>query len=186
MSLFNLIDTVAASVLENKINNYVDSRISAGASLAMRFFSIFTVMTCIFLILSTVLFIIPFSITQVIASIMVLAVTLTVVIALIVGIFKAIPHIIVLRELLRGRYDSSIIYHGTSSVIDELIDNLPGIIVRILIMTGVFALSLFVMRKIVLGSVEDVSFFKLLVFPFTLSFDTIFGTDMSVAMMGQF
>lgn len=186
MSLFDIFDTVASAVIENKINSYVDRRISAGVSMAMRFFSRFVLLFCIFIILSTVLFIIPFAVTHVIASVMVLVISLVATIAFIVLIIKAIPRIIELSTLWKGRYSNTIIYHGTSTAIDELADNLPGIIVRILIMAAVFAICLFIMRMTVLGSVEKTGFFKLLVFPFTLSFDTIFRTNMSEALFGPF
>lgn len=188
MSLFNIFDTVINAVASVRVNSYVDTRISAGFRKFFKYYKLFVIVSCSAFVIGTLLFTIPFIVTRAMASILMLAICLAILILIVVTPFAAVPRLVWLLELRRQQKKSynPIIGHGFLCASMEIREYIPFLILGTIIQVAVLVLCLFIMRKTVLGPIEDVGIFKLLLFPFTHSFDTIFRTHMSEALFGPF
>ena len=67
-----------------------------------------------------------------------------------------------------------------------ILDNVPFLLIGTLIQLMTLILSLFIMRKTVLKSVEEAWILGMLLFPFCYSFAIIFRINLAVDLFGQF
>lgn len=150
---------------------------------------IFAVYTPIILIISSLLFIPRWAVTNVIASILVLIICLIVVISILRLLIRFMPKICgAIRRKIRGYHRDYGFWTQMviSSVKSSIIGEIPLLIILGVIQIAALILSLFILRKTVLKSVGEVGIFRLLIFPFTYSFDIIFRTNMSINLIGAF
>ncbi len=189
-AITNAYGEIRHMLIMDAINDKVN-QLSRVVSRSLRYYSLFVILSTSIFAIATLFFIMPFAVTQVIASILFLILSLSVVILLIAIPIVAYPYLSALPDKLeqlnslRISYGSYVDY-GIHSAISKFKEHVPKLVILTVIQIGVLVLCLFIMRKTVLKSVEDVGILKLLIFPFTHSFDTIFRTGMSEALFGPF
>ena len=181
MGFFRTIGTVVSYTAASAVGSMAASAVLDSILLNYMILSIFEFGA---FIVSTLLFIPGFAVTDIIASLILLVLSLVILVIVLRICMKAIS-LLMRRGPSRGYgYHSGIIGCAKNAAISEVKSEIPIFVILLIIKACIFALVYLLFRKTVIRGVEDIGLLKLIIYPTVLSFDTIFGTSFAQSLAG--
>lgn len=177
MGFFRTIGTIVSYTAASAVGSMAASAVLDSILLNYLVLSIFEFGA---FIVSTLLFIPGFAVTDVIASLIILILSLVILVLVLRVLLKILP----LRSSRSYGYHSGVFECAKSSAISEVISEIPMFVILIIIKACIFGLVYLLFRMTVIRGVEDIGLLKLIIYPTVLSFDTIFGTSFAQSLAG--